>query len=116
MDLQLTGKIAVVTGGTRGIGIAIVRRLLSEGYAVVTCGRTPPEEPIASEGRTPRNKLQCTISPEGQALHDRIIPLARRSQASLLRVLSPQERRVVYQALHRLHQHCLMLGGVKEGD
>lgn len=45
------GKVAVVTGGTRGIGIAIVRRLLAEGYAVVTCGRTPPEQPIASDGR-----------------------------------------------------------------
>lgn len=71
---------------------------------------------MASEGHTPRKKLRCTITPEGQALHDRIIPIARQRQASLLRVLSPQERRVVYQALHKLHRHCQMLGGVEEGD
>lgn len=44
-------KVAIVTGGTRGIGAAIVRRLLTEGYSVATCGRTPPEAPIAAAGR-----------------------------------------------------------------
>ena len=44
------GKVAVVTGGTRGIGAAIVRRLLEDGYAVATCGRTPPEQAITAGG------------------------------------------------------------------
>lgn len=71
---------------------------------------------MSSQGHTPRKKLQCTITPEGQALHDRIIPIARQRQASMLRVLSPQERRVVYQALNKLHQHCLLLGDVNAAD
>lgn len=35
---MLKGKVAIVTGGTRGIGIAIVRKYLDNGATVVLCG------------------------------------------------------------------------------
>jgi NAD(P)-dependent dehydrogenase (short-subunit alcohol dehydrogenase family) len=44
-------KVALVTGGTRGIGAAIVRHLLATGWTVAICGRTPPEAPIAIGNR-----------------------------------------------------------------
>jgi len=41
MDLQLSGKVAVVTGASKGIGLAVVTTLVEEGAYVIAGARNP---------------------------------------------------------------------------
>ncbi|MEV0108267.1 SDR family oxidoreductase [Nocardia sp. NPDC050799] len=50
MDLNLDGKRAIVTGGSKGIGYAIARGLANEGVDVVIAART--SEPLEAAART----------------------------------------------------------------
>jgi 3-oxoacyl-[acyl-carrier protein] reductase len=52
VDLGLTGRRAIVTGGSKGLGNAIAAELVAEGASVVICSRHPGElEEAAAEIR-----------------------------------------------------------------
>ncbi|NYV76751.1 SDR family oxidoreductase [Streptomyces sp. UH6] len=57
MDLGLTGRTVLVTGGSSGVGLATVRMLLDEGAQVATCGRRPE----ALERIGPHERLHTTV-------------------------------------------------------
>ena len=47
--MKSTGTTALVTGGSRGIGRAVVQRLIDEGYEVLNFSRTAPKELLPGE-------------------------------------------------------------------
>src|SRR5882672_7733837 len=49
LDLGLTGKVAIVTGGSEGLGRATAMRLAEEGAHVLSCARRESVVGLASE-------------------------------------------------------------------
>jgi NAD(P)-dependent dehydrogenase (short-subunit alcohol dehydrogenase family) len=73
MDLNLRGKIAVVTGASKGIGFAITKALVAEGARVIAgardgggeLGALAPREAV----RAPTSENSCpTCSTDGLSL------------------------------------------------
>jgi NAD(P)-dependent dehydrogenase (short-subunit alcohol dehydrogenase family) len=70
MDLQLSGSRVLVTGGTRGIGRAIVERFLDEGAQVAFCARNPDEVRKTQESLGSRGTVSGSVVDvgDGEAL------------------------------------------------
>jgi len=63
----LDGKYALVTGGSRGIGLAVAAALLREGAAVAICGRDRAALDAALERLGDRSSaIECDVGDEGQ--------------------------------------------------
>lgn len=57
--MDLKGKAAIVTGGTKGIGFAIAEALLRNGASVLICGRSRPGVQNAAEKLLPLGKVEA---------------------------------------------------------
>jgi 3-oxoacyl-[acyl-carrier protein] reductase len=61
MDYQLRDKVAIVNGGSQGIGLAIARMLAGEGAKVVITARR--EDRLSAAAETIRAETQATVLP-----------------------------------------------------
>ena len=74
MDLQLKGKRALVTGGSRGIGLACARQLAREGCAVMLAARDPEALKAAAASiaeETGAKVLWCVVDTAAELLGGR---------------------------------------------
>jgi len=83
MDLDLTDKIAVVTGASRGIGLAITRALVREGAQVVAGARSASDEltALAASGRVHHVAVDLSTSSDAARL---VEAAAQRGGADIL--------------------------------
>ncbi len=58
---ELDGQVAVITGSTRGLGLAIARAYAREGAAVVLCGRSQTELEQAAAEISARGRRASTL-------------------------------------------------------
>ena len=57
--MDLSGKTAIVTGGTKGIGFAIAEELVRNGAGVLVCGRSREDVQNAAETLLPLGKVEA---------------------------------------------------------
>jgi 3-oxoacyl-[acyl-carrier protein] reductase len=72
MDLGLAGKVAIITGGSKGLGLAAASALVAEGARVTICGRTPATlakaaQALAAQGGRPEDVLAVTADVSSEA-------------------------------------------------
>jgi NAD(P)-dependent dehydrogenase (short-subunit alcohol dehydrogenase family) len=51
LEIDLAGRVVLVTGGVRGVGAGVSKAFLAAGATVVACARRPADAPVEVDGR-----------------------------------------------------------------
>src|SRR5688572_21540623 len=72
-EVDLSGRVALVTGGSRGLGLLIARELADEGCALAVCARDDQELDRARQDLARRGAdvfaVPCDVSDRAQVAH-----------------------------------------------
>jgi NAD(P)-dependent dehydrogenase (short-subunit alcohol dehydrogenase family) len=61
MQIDVEGKVAIITGGGKGIGRRLSERFLEAGAEVVICGRSEPSDDLPTGGGRTASYVQADI-------------------------------------------------------
>ena len=76
MDLRLTGKTVLITGGSKGIGRAAAFSLAAEGVDVVLAARDPAALSAAADAIRARHQVSVTVVPADLSRQDEVERIA----------------------------------------
>ncbi|MBF6216690.1 SDR family oxidoreductase [Nocardia abscessus] len=60
LEIDLAGRVVLVTGGVRGVGAGVSKAFLAAGATVVACARRPADAPVEVDGRA-IDYLPCDV-------------------------------------------------------
>ena len=96
-------RVALVTGGTRGIGFGIAQALAREGFDLAVCGTRPAADVIESVRPLGENTLYCQCDVGDRAARERMLAAVRDKFGRLDMLVNnagvaPKERKDILEA------------------